>query len=913
MALTNPKIFGLNIKTELADVKNKNTALINLGINPLDLEIIKGSADGGMNRYDWYSFSRLKKPIYKNLTRFLGESSIFTSILTNRAGTDQTLFGNLDINGSLSGSAIRYRFLDRITDNPGKLADISTSRVSAWSSSDPRANNQFLPTQKKARISYGARVSIESGGQLQFGTQSTATQALGNDSSNTLPQKDAAGNDIPGPAGQPRLQTTLVPEEKEFDSEVPTSKIKCKIANSSGVLQDVFLYAMKGIPLTFRGFFRNLNAKVNIDYGAGGSIPASWKIVETGNASRYTNFTNIGTGESSIAFRSPISRERFIKFYYNPKHILKVQIQSGNIRELPATRLENCTELDFAYNQLKIFPNIAFVAPKLLTLSLMRNPFYLSDNEFERKFNNLIADKLKTTSGAGGNSSITRLNMEGTFYGSIERHLISVNLPNLNYLDIGRGGGAYFHPDDRANDSSDTNIYIVDNRGDKSFCPDVPIGVTVYNIQNNDFRSVDLKQHPADVGFSTSVVITNSLDGSQSKVTRTLPKGSFSFKTAPNLTQLYVNGNYSLTDAQSPSTFELASRTELVNVNYTNTGLGIADFSAGSSSLKTYNQTYSRGGTANPLVSSSKYLFNGCSSLETLSFYATNLGAINFPVSFTNENLDYLDLRYTSIKGGAPGNETEVISSTTFATCPNVRYVLIDSGNLLSQGINVDAFKQNSKLYYFWFRSYGRVSGSLPDFSANSQLQYLWVQQNNFSGSLPNFGNNGNIYYVNVTRNNFGGQIPKFTNLSNLRYLFLQNNSFTSIGEPNNLPSLWYYYAHNNQLAGEIPDFTTCTNLRYLTLYNNQLTAYKVGSFKSLYRIRYFDLSNNQLNQTAQNNILLDLFDNWNAIKRGGVTVNLRGNTNNLGVDETPSDEVKEKALILVQNGWNITVNGGLS
>ena len=908
MALTNPKLFGLNIKSELSDVRNKNAALVNLGINPLDLEVIKGSSNEGMSRYDWFSFSRLKKPIHKNLTRFLGESNIFTSILTNRAGTDQTLFGNLDINGSLSGSAIRYRFLDSITDNPGKLADISTSRVSAWSSSDPRANNQNLDTQKKARISYGARVSVVSGGQLQFGQQSTATKALGNDSSDVAVQKDAAGNDIPGPAGQPRLQTSLVPEEKEFDSEVPTSKIKCKIGTET-----VFLYAMKGIPLTFRGFFRNLNAKVNIDYGAGGSIPASWKIVETSNASRYVNFTNIGTGESSIAFRSPISRERFIKFYYNPKHILKVQIRSANIRELPATRLENCTELDFAYNQLKIFPNIAFVAPKLLTLSLMRNPFYLSDNEFERKFNNLIADKLKTTSGAGGNSSIKTLNMEGTFYGSIERNLIPINLPNLTSLDFGRGGGAYFHPDDRANDPSDTSIYIADNRGDESYCPDVPIGVTNYNIAGNDFRSVDLKEHPADVGFSTSVVITNSLDGSQSKVTRTLPKGSFSFKTAPNLTNLNVNGNSSLNDDQSPSTFQLASRTELVNVNYSVTTLGIADFSSGSSALRSYVQTNARGGAINPLVNSSRYLFNACSSLETLHFYGTNLGAVNFPVSFTNENLSYLDLRYTGVKGGAPGNESEVISISTFSTSPNIRYVLIDSGNLLQQGINVDAFKQNPKLYYFWLRSYGRVNGNLPDFSANSQLAYLWVQQNNFSGSLPNFGNNGNIFYVNVTQNNFGGQIPKFTNLSNLRYLFLQNNNFTSIGEPNNLPNLFYYYAHNNQLAGEIPDFTTCTNLRYMTLYNNQLTAYKVGSFKSLYRIRYFDLSNNQLNQTAQDNILLDLFDNWNAIKRGGVTVNLRGNTNNLGVNETPSDDVKEKALILVQNGWNITVNGGLS
>ena len=151
MALTNPKLFGLNIKTELADVRNKNTALLNLGINPLDLEIIKGSSNEGMSRYDWFSFSRLEKPIYKNLSRFLSESSVFNSVLLDRAGTDQTLFGNLDINGSLSGSSIRYRFLDGT--NPGKLADISTSRVSAWSSSDPRANNNDLSIQKLAKIS----------------------------------------------------------------------------------------------------------------------------------------------------------------------------------------------------------------------------------------------------------------------------------------------------------------------------------------------------------------------------------------------------------------------------------------------------------------------------------------------------------------------------------------------------------------------------------------------------------------------------------------------------------------------------------------------------------------------------------------------------------------------------------------
>jgi len=166
---------------------------------------------------------------------------------------------------------------------------------------------------------------------------------------------------------------------------------------------------------------------------------------------------------------------------------------------------------------------------------------------------------------------------------------------------------------------------------------------------------------------------------------------------------------------------------------------------------------------------------------------------------------------------------------------------------------------------------------------------------------------------VNVSHNSFSGQIPAFTNLSNLNQLSLNNNSFTSIGEPDNLPSLQFYYAQNNQLAGEIPDFSTCTNLKYLTLYNNTLSAYKVGSFKSLYRIKYFDLSNNNLGQSAQDNIIFDLYDNWNAIKRGGVTVNLRGNQNSIGVNEVPSDEAKEKALILVANGWNISVNGGLT
>ena len=106
MALKNDKLFGLNVRSLLTDVESKNTAIQNLGLNPLDLEVIKGSANAGMSRFDWISFSRLKTPLYKTLDRFNNESTTFNSILLNRAGTDQTLFGNLDINGSISGLSL---------------------------------------------------------------------------------------------------------------------------------------------------------------------------------------------------------------------------------------------------------------------------------------------------------------------------------------------------------------------------------------------------------------------------------------------------------------------------------------------------------------------------------------------------------------------------------------------------------------------------------------------------------------------------------------------------------------------------------------------------------------------------------------------------------------------------------------
>ena len=858
MALTNPKIFGLNVRTLLADVENKNAAIQNLGINPLDLEIIKGSTNAGMSRFDWVSFSRLKTPIYRTLDRFSNESSTFIGILRNRAGTDQTLFGNLDINGSLSGTAIRYRYRDfsqSITvgnfDAPAyRIADISTSRVSAWSSADPRASNQNLDIQKLAKISYGARVGIVEDGKLEFGEQSSGVSGA-------------------------RLQTSITPEVKEFPSEVPTSRIKCKIGT-----EIVYLYTMKGIPLVFKGFFRNLNASAVVDASV---TKASWKIVETANENLYTNYTNQGAATSSISYRSPISRERFIKLYKNPNEIQQIKIQSANLRELPATKLINCTTLDFAYNQLKTFPNFSFIAPSLFTLSIMRNPFYLSDVESERTFNTAVLAKIPTT--------LTTLNMEGTFYGSIERNIISARLPNLTNFNCGRGGGAYFHPDTRSPD------------GGSSFCPDVPGDVTTYQIQSNDFRSVD------NNAISPNATYTN---------------GSFSYKELTKLVTLNINGNYYLSD----NAHSLASANTISTINYSSTGVAIPNNLSGKTNLTNFTSVYNRnssniGANRSLLDSGGNYKFAGCLSLGTLHLYSTNLGSINFPTSFSNPALSYLDLRYTSVKGGKPntadGSQEYVIYPETFKEAVGIRYIMIDSGNLGSgfasgkNRIHPDAFLFNPELYYFWYRSGGKTTGDISQlFNANPKLQYIWAQSNAFSGTIPNFTGNPNIYYVNLQYNQLTGTIPGFRNLNNLRYLYFQNNNLTGIAEPESLPNLLTYQAPNNQIIGQIPDFSGCTNLRSLTLRNNQITSYKIGAFSKLYKINFIDLKFNNLSQTDLDNILIDLHSNWNSIKRGGVSINLKNQTNTSGALAFPSEAGYSKARILVANGWSIGLSGGI-
>jgi len=843
MVLQNPKRFGLDVNSNFSDVLNKNLSLQALNLPPLDLEIIRGSQDAGAQAKDFRSFSRLKQPIWKNLDRYYSDSRLYDSLVSSKAGTDLTLFGNLTINGSIDGNSVRYRYVD-FDDNIVKIADISTSRSSAWSSSDPRANSTDLIKQGRAKISYGARVGIATGGKLVFGAQHTAASP--------------ADPDLPAVTG-PRLGTTTQAIEKEFDAEIPTHKIEVNINGSA-----IKLYAMKGIPLIFEGTFRNLNAQAKITQI--GQIKASWKIIEVDNPNRYSIFENQGEVASDIAFRSSRTRRRYIQFYYNPDNITSLKIPSAGIADFPIAVLQTLKSLDLSFNKIRDLPNLTFAAPNLETITLQRCPLYQSSIEAERNLQNssysggvttgTVLDKLPTT--------IKNLSIKENFYGSITQNIIADRFTNLVTLDLSRSFGSnsqspFFHPD-----TTDSNCQI----------PNVSSNCKTYNIRNNDFRSFDDSANGTTRFNITQLTDLETLDfaGNSRLPTVTSQRTALDFSNSTKIKTI----DLSYTDFVMPT--GLQNKTSLLTVSFRH------------------------GQNVGVIADNSGYSLNGCAGLTSIDLAYSNLNDSRLPI-FNNESITNINLYNSRIKGGRASDDNEdfVIHKETFASAPELTNLTIRSNRLLTNtSIHPEAFIDNPKLYYLYYLSFRRTNGNIPSFASNPRLYYVYMHYNNLSGILPNFASNPDIYYARFSYNKLTGTIPGYKNLTKLRYLLINNNQFSAVNDPENLPKLEYYYAHNNQLSGEIPDLSECPRLRNLILFNNSFTNYKTGSLATSYYLRYLDVTNNNLSQQALAQLFTDLLTNYNNANRGGVTINVRQNT-------APSADTLLTIDLLKSKGWNIT------
>ena len=876
MALTNPKIFGLRIGNKLTDVEDRRLVLQNLGIREPDLDVIRGSVDAGASRGDFINFSRLIQPIFKTLDRYYEDTKTYESVVLDRAGISSILFGNLTINGRLDGNAMRYRYLDGTTV---KIADISTSRVSAWSSSDDKAISTDPDEQAEARISYGAQVSIRSSGNesiLDFGTQVTGTSAA-------------------GITNKPRLQTSQIPSVREFAAEIPTHKIKIK----TSATETIELYAMKGIPLIFEGNFRNTggNSRSELRVSTSGmdGIKPSWKVVEVENPNAFFNFADVLSGSRSVLnFRSSSSKNRFIKFYYPPDKITYIFLRDLNIATLPVAKLSELIYLNLENNVIKNMPDLTNFAPKLQTLSLRRNQLHLSENPLERKLNNEILNKIPTT--------VRSLTMGSTFYGSINdgttasASILYDRFPNLTSLSLSRYGSLqYFH-----SDTIDPECHI----------PNIPDNCTTYNIYRNEFRGIAGSSPVANIS-NASVNTGGSNNGRTYLAT---PNGDEkSIKTCTKLVTLILTRNYNLTDEN----FGIASN-EIKDVRITFTNLPLPDLS-NRTKLERFEANHCRnaGHIAYMSGSNEVYKLDNCTALKFIYIsQSTSLptgtgtspnGGLHgaFPTTFTNANLEVLRMENVRLAGGTPndGGSGDTIPNTLFVGCDKLKDIRLISSYFRVGGVGNQVFNFTPNLRVLRIRSNKKINGALPNIGACGKLYYLDLLNNAFTGNIYSFNSNESLRYIFLHINQLSGTIPGFNNMPNLLRMRLNQNIFTGL-EKFILPKLIEFRAHINQITGSIPTFVDCPALRFITLYSNKFTSYTPGAIAQNYNLRLFNVEGNQLSVGSLNNIVNDLYTNYqNSGASRSVLVNLK---NQSGGAEPTGADVLAKIEFLSGKGWTI-------
>ena len=151
--VTNKVLFGLKVAFNFADIESKTTALQSLGLDLRDLEVIRGIS-GSINKVDLQNVSGLDTNLTRYLDRLSSDTSRYNTLVNNLSGYNYATKGNLEAFGPVSGGAVRYKYIPNdggVNQNASNLkyGDISTSRVSSWSSATSDETN----TQQA--ISYG--------------------------------------------------------------------------------------------------------------------------------------------------------------------------------------------------------------------------------------------------------------------------------------------------------------------------------------------------------------------------------------------------------------------------------------------------------------------------------------------------------------------------------------------------------------------------------------------------------------------------------------------------------------------------------------------------------------------------------------------------------------------------------------
>lgn len=728
MAFERPVLFGYRVDSNLSDVIDKNEALSNILLDINDLQVIRGVASGitieddqtssSASRFDFQSLSRLDVDVYRTLDRFGGDTDQYDRVLRSSPGADVTLRGNLTVNGGVGASAIRYKRVNDTNDDLTFL-DISTSRVSAWSTTtNPPANTD--------PIYYGGEVRVISGGKLTVNNLTFGAEA----------------------------------EERLFDSEIPTHTVNINIDGTT-----YQMYAMKSIPLTIRGFFRRFDGEIT--FTNVNDLKASWRIINVNDSSDTQSFANQGQNTSSVLqYRSVNAAERDIEFYYPPDNITSIDLQNIDIRELPAASLPNLNSLNLAFNDIKEIPDLTQFAPNVSTINLDRNPLYLSGDETYRNLNADVMARIPT--------STTVLRLGGAFFGSVrtttgtpgDKSVIEDRLPNLTVLDLGRGGGGR------------GNVVPFLSRDDfdpDGFLPTVPDSCRTYNMDGNDFRRIpstgvtdisELRYFNVDNngdleddnfesnGFPNAANLEYvNLDGTDLAIPTLQNKTQleeFFYRDTDKINSFYLNDS-------SESSYKFAGCSSLRRLYVYRSDIeGFIPKFKGNGSFEFFHAWPAFRLTGGRPGDTSKVLFNDTfeDCRDSIRRFYVRSTRILRETPFDDKvfnNLSVLERIYWHSYGRTGGSRNDIFVPDV-SSCPRLTHLNMPRNNF---------------------------SGPVPSFVSNNNIRYVNLAVNKLSGGVPEYANRLRLYYINLRNNNLTS-FEGFNSLPALRYLYLHNNSSLS-------------------------------------------------------------------------------------------------------------------------------------
>lgn len=124
-----------------------------------------------------------------------------------------------------------------------------------------------------------------------------------------------------------------------------------------------------------------------------------------------------------------------------------------------------------------------------------------------------------------------------------------------------------------------------------------------------------------------------------------------------------------------------------------------------------------------------------------------------------------------------------------------------------------------------------------PEIGNLTELEMLFLLNNQLSNLPPEIGNLTKLYFLNIGGNQFSNLPLEIGNLTNLRELYLGGNYLDEIpDEIYNLPNLFLLDLSNNSLDSLSSEINNLMNLRILNISNNELNTLpaEIGNLSNL-------------------------------------------------------------------------------